>query len=219
MTTPIFASATPLFKSAVHIIRASGDNLESLFAPLCTLPPPKQLARRDLKWNSTQGNFHERALVVFSPAPQSYTGEDCVEFHLHGNPLLVQRFSDCLLALGLRLARPGEFTQRALLNGKQSLLGVEALQELMEADTDLQLQQAQAHQGGSPPWVLALHAELAGWVAQAEAAVDYGEDEHLSLDESALKIWANAWVEQIQLEYRKAQAAQWIKKGIHIVLV
>lgn len=219
MTTPIFASATPLFKSAVHIIRASGDNLESLFAPLCALPPPKQLARRDLKWNSTQGNFHERALVVFSPAPQSYTGEDCVEFHLHGNPLLVQRFSDCLLALGLRLARPGEFTQRALLNGKQSLLGVEALQELMEADTDLQLQQAQAHQGGSPPWVLALHAELAGWVAQAEAAVDYGEDEHLSLDESALKIWANAWVEQIQLEYRKAQAAQWIKKGIHIVLV
>lgn len=88
-----------------------------------------------------------------------------MEFHLHGSPLLAQRFSDYLLTLGLRLAYPGEFTQRALLNGKQSLLAVEALQELMEADTDLQLQQAQAHQGGSllgslpskPSWLVGLH--------------------------------------------------------------
>lgn len=87
-----------------------------------------------------------------------------MEFHLHGSPLLAQRFSDYLLTLGLRLAYPGEFTQRALLNGKQSLLAVEALQELMEADTDLQLQQAQAHQGlllgslpSKPSWLVGLH--------------------------------------------------------------
>lgn len=219
MTLPIFASATPLLKCAVHIIRVSGNNLEKVLAPLCKLPRPKELLRRDLKWRDGKHSFHERALVVFSPAPQSYTGEDCVEFHLHGSPLLVQRFSERLLQLGLRLARPGEFTERALLNGKQSLLEVEALQELMEADTDLQLQQAQAHQGGLPAWVTTFQAELAGWVAQAEATVDYGEDEHVSLDEHALKAWAIAWSEQVQLEYQKAQAAQWVKKGIHVVLV
>ncbi len=219
MSQPIFASATPLLKSAVHVIRTSGDNLEALFAPLCALPPARQLARRDLKWTSPKGNFHERALVFFSPAPQSYTGEDCVEFHLHGSPLLAQRFSDYLLTLGLRLAEPGEFTQRALLNGKQSLLAVEALQELMDADTDLQLQQAQAHQGGLPAWVKEFQDELASWVAQAEATVDYGEDENVSLDALALKSWATDWHDRVHAEYDKAQAAQWIKRGIHLVLV
>src|SRR5512145_2195292 len=150
MTRPICAPATPLFPGAVAVVRVSGPDLATVLEPLVKkLPPPRRADHRDLAWNG----YRERALVLFFPAPASYTGEDVVEFHLHGNPLLVRRFLEQLGRLGIPLAEPGEFTKRALLNGKQSLLGAEALRYLIGAATDTQLRQAQARAGGVPDWV------------------------------------------------------------------
>ncbi len=163
--------------------------------------------------------YRERALVLFFPAPASYTGEDLVEFQLHGNPLLVRRFLEHLGRLGVRLAKPGEFTQRALLNGKQSLLEVEALRDLVSAATDTQLRMAQARSGSCPEWIRGAKARLAPWVARAEAVVDYGEDEDISIDINKMEsdiqlLWRTFHVEQL-----RSSAARWLRDGIRIALV
>ncbi|HNX93838.1 MAG TPA: 50S ribosome-binding GTPase [Holophaga sp.] len=215
MAAPIAAPATPLFPGAVAIVRVSGDRLAEILTPLLTLPRPRLASLRTLAW----GGFRERAMVLYFPAPASYSGEDVVEFHLHGNPLLVRRFLEHLEGLGIRLAQPGEFTRRALLNGKQSLLDSEMLKDVMDAATDAQLRQAQAREGGIPAWLADGKAALAPWIARAEAQVDYGDDESITLDVAELKRDLESLRARFHVEHRQAEAAQWLRNGIRIALV
>ena len=175
---PICAPASPLLPSAIAIVRVSGARLGERLSSFLRLPEPRVAVLRRLVWNG----YQVQALVLYFPAPASYTGEDLLEFHLHGNPLLVRRFLEHLGTLGVRLAEPGEFTQRALLNGKQNLLEAEALRDLVAAGTDTQLRQAQARAGAVPAWITQARRRLAPWMARAEAVVDYGEEEDLYLD-------------------------------------
>ena len=212
---PIAAPATPLLPSAVAVIRISGRGLEAHLASLLKLPPARQAALRRLRWDGLE----ERALVLFFPAPGSYTGEDVVELQVHGNPLLVRRLLDHLAALGIRLAEPGEFTRRALLNGKQGLLEAEALKDLVDAATDQQLRQAHARQGRLPEWLAIARSRLSPWVARAEATVDYGEEEGLNLDLGELKEETEALGRMFHVEQTRAAAARWLRDGIRVALV
>ena len=215
MSIPICAPATPLLPSAVAIVRVSGSGLGEALQDVLALPPPRQATLRTLRW----GGFTEKALVLYFPAPHSYTGEEVVEFQLHGNPLLVKRFLEHLGNLGIRLAEPGEFTRRALLNGKQSLLEAEALRDLVNAATDTQLRQAQARAGGVPAWVPGAKAALSPWLARAEAAVDYGEDEGIVLDLARLKADLEPLRTVFHVEQTRAGAARWLLDGIRVALV
>ncbi len=214
MNDPICAPATPLLPSAVAVIRVSGPDLGSTLAALLVLPPPRRAEVLDLVW----GGFRERAVVLFFPAPASFTGEDVVELQVHGNPLLVRRLLEHLRMLGIRLAEPGEFTRRALLNGKQTLLGAEALLDLVHAATDSQLRQAQARAGALPGWISEARTRLAPWMARAEAAVDYGEEEGIALDPAAMM--ADLWPlqEAFHVEQRRSEAARWLRDGIRVAL-
>jgi len=212
---PICAPATALLPSAVAIVRVSGHSLSKTLAPLVRLPAPRSAALRWLTWEG----YQERALVLFFPAPGSYTGEDVVEFQLHGNPLLVRRFLEVLGHLGVRLAEPGEFTQRALLNGKQSLLEVEALRDLISAATDTQLRMAQARSGAWPDWIREAKACLAPWIGRAEAAVDYGEDEDIGIDISELKSSIQLLKHTFHVEQVRSSAARWLRDGIRVAIV
>ena len=215
MSIPICAPATALLPSAVAIVRVSGTGLGEILRPLLELPEPRRAELRKLRW----GGFQERALVLSFPGPNSYTGEDVVEFQLHGKPLLVKRFLEQLGGLGIRLAEPGEFTRRALLNGKQSLLEAEGLRDLVNAATDTQLRQAQARAGGLPGWVAETKAALAPWLARAEAAVDYGEDEGIVLDLPVLQRDLAPIQALFHVEQARASAARWLLDGIRIALV
>ena len=215
MTRPICAPATPLFPGAVAVVRVSGPDLAGVLEGFVKLPPPRRASLRTLAWAS----YRERALVLFFPAPASYTGEDVVEFHLHGNPLLVRRFLEALDRLGIRLAEPGEFTKRALLNGRQDLLGAEALRDLIGAATDAQLREAQARSGGVPPWVAEARAVLAPWIARTEAAVDYGEDEGIGLDLARMRAGLEGLKATFHVEQRRAAAARWFRDGLRLALV
>jgi len=215
MPVPICAPATPLLPSAVAIIRVSGTDLQARLAPLVALPGPREAALRLLCWEG----FRERALVLHFPQPNSYTGEDVVEFQVHGNPLLVKRLLEHLGRLGIRLAEPGEFTRRAVLNGKQGLLEAEGLRDLVNAATDTQLRQAQARAGGAPAWVAEARAALAPWMARAEAAVDYGEDEGIGLDLEGLGRALAPLRDLFHVEQARAEAARWLLDGIRVALV
>jgi tRNA modification GTPase len=168
-----------------------------------------------LKWDG----FRERALVLFFPGPDSYTGEDVVEFQTHGNPLLVRRLLRHLGTLGVRLAEPGEFTRRALLNGKQGLLEAEALRDLVAAETDTQVRMAQARAGAQPGWITEARQVLTPWMARAEAVVDYGEDEKLSLNLKDLAVCLEPLLTWFHVEHMRAQAGQHLRDGLRLAVV
>ena len=212
---PICAPATPLLPAAVAVVRISGQDLAARLGPLLALPPPRRAGVRTLAWEG----FRERALVLFFPAPASYTGEDVVELQVHGNPLLARRLLGHLGTLGIRSAEPGEFTRRALLNGKQGLLEVEALRDLVGAETDAQLRLAQARAGAAPAWVAESRRCLAPWIGQAEAAVDYGEDDGISLDPEHLRKALAPLAALFHVELRRARAAHALRDGLRLVLV
>lgn len=211
---PICAPATPLLPAAVAVVRVSGPDLGAVLAPLLTLPPPRRASLRTLRWDG----FREKALVLFFPAPASYTGEDLVELQVHGNPLLVRRLLAHLGSLGVRLAEPGEFTRRALLNGRQGLLEAEALRDLVAAASDTQIRLAQARAGALPPWIPEARAALAPWMARAEAAVDYGEEEGIFLDLRALQRDLGPVRARFHVEQGRARAARHLQDGIRVAL-
>lgn len=197
------------------VVRVSGVDLPRILGPLVILPEPRTAALRTLCWNG----FQERALVLFFPAPTSYTGEDVVEFQVHGNPLLVRRLLGHLGTLGVRLAEAGEFTRRALLSGKQDLLAVEALRDLVMAESDTQIRQAQARSGAQPGWILDARRRLAPWMARAEAAVDYGEEEGIGLNLGDLFRDLRPLRAQFHVEQARTRAARHLRDGIQLALV
>ena len=212
---PNCAPATPLLPSAIALVRVSGPGLAEVLAPLVALPGPRVATLRTLHWDG----FRERALVLFFPAPTSYTGEDVVELQVHGNPLLVRRLLAHLTTLGVRLAEPGEFTRRALLNGKQDLLEAEALRDLVAAETDTQLRLAQARAGAQPRWIAEARHALAPWMARAEAAVDYGEDEGIVLNLKDLAAELEPLQARFHVEQSRARAARQLRNGLRLALV
>ncbi|WLT31710.1 tRNA modification GTPase [Geothrix sp. PMB-07] len=215
VSDPICAPATPLLPSAVAVLRVSGSDLADTLAPLLSLPEPRKATLRTLCWEG----FRERALVLFFPGPSSYTGEDLVELQVHGNPLLVRRLLTHLGRLGVRQAEPGEFTRRALLNGKQGLLEAEALRDLVAAETDTQIRLAQARAGAQPTWIHEARAVLTPWMSRAEAAVDYGEDEGIGLDLKALKNDLLRLRIGFHVEQARSRAAIHLREGIRLGIV
>lgn len=215
MTQPICAPVTPLFPGAVAVVRVSGLELAGILEPLLRLPAARRASLRTLRWDG----YQEQALVIYFPAPASYTGEDVVEFHLHGNPLLVRRFLERLRHLGIRLAEPGEFTKRALLCGKMNLLDAEALRDTIHAATDTQLREAQARSGAVPAWVTEAKTALSPWIARAEAAVDYGEDEGIGLDLEQMGKDLDGVRRTFHVEQRRSEAGHWLRDGLRIALV
>ncbi|MEO8302289.1 MAG: tRNA uridine-5-carboxymethylaminomethyl(34) synthesis GTPase MnmE, partial [Rhizomicrobium sp.] len=136
----IFALASHAGRAGVAVVRASGPLARgSIHALAGALPAPRQAALRRLAY---QGAEIDRALLLWFPAPHSFTGEDVAEFHIHGGRAIREALFAALVALGLRPAEPGEFSRRAVENGKLDLTRAEAVADLVDAETPAQLRQA-----------------------------------------------------------------------------
>ncbi len=141
----IVARCTPPGRSAIGVIRLSGSDslriLRELTASPSFNPEPNFLTLRSL-FDPSSGEVLDRALVCFFEAPHSFTGEDVVELHCHGSPVLLQAIVDIILKLDARLADPGEFSLRAVSNGRLQLTEAEAIRDLVDAQTDAAVKQA-----------------------------------------------------------------------------
>jgi tRNA modification GTPase len=175
----IFALSTAPGKAGVAVIRVSGPLAASAVLHLTDRPLPKPRTAMLRNMCDGEGALIDRGLVLWFPAPHSFTGEDCAEFQVHGGRAVVAALLDTLAALpGLRLAQPGEFTRRAFYNERFDLTEIEGLADVIEAETASQLRLAQQQAGG----VLARRIEewrtsLVRILAYLEAELDFPDED------------------------------------------
>ncbi|MFA5600408.1 MAG: tRNA uridine-5-carboxymethylaminomethyl(34) synthesis GTPase MnmE [Phenylobacterium sp.] len=177
MTDTIYAASTAPGRAAVAVVRISGPAAAKAGAALAgALPKPRRAGLRTL--STPQGEPIDRGLVLWFPGPGSYTGEDLVEFHVHGGPAVVAGLLEALAGQELRLAEPGEFTRRAFERGKLDLAQAEGVADLIEAETAAQRRQALDQLGGRMSHIQARWREaLIEAQAIFEAAVDFPDEE------------------------------------------
>lgn len=176
MIDTVFALATPPGRGAIAVLRLSGPGVEAALTALgATRLKPRMASVRDL---SHAGDHIDQALVLRFAAPNSYTGEDAAELHLHGGCAVVEAASRALIALGLRPADPGEFTRRAFQNGRMDLAQAEAVADLIDAETSAQAKQALGQLDGKLSETYAgFRRDLLQALALVEAEIDFPDEE------------------------------------------
>lgn len=214
----IFALSSGPPPAAIAVLRVSGGRAGSALAALAGgLPEPRHAGLRALR--DAEGALIDRALVLWFPGPDSVTGDDLAEFHLHGGRAVVAALETALGAMpGLRRAEPGEFTRRAFLNGRIDLAEAEGLADLLAAETELQRRAALDMTGGAlsravEAWLDRLLA-LSGTV---EAVLDFEDEGDVSsLPEAFLK-----QIEELEADIRARLAAphaEMLREGYRVVL-
>lgn len=219
MTDTIFAPATAAGRAAVAVIRVSGPRAGEAVTRLAgLLPEPRHASLRRLR--TGEGQEIDQALVLWFPAPGSYTGEDSAEFHVHGGPAVVAAMVEALGAQGLRLADPGEFTRRAFENGKLDLAQAEGVADLIDAETEAQRRQALAQLGGRLSRVQERWADaLTEALAMFEAAVDF-PDEEVPADVAARARPVLArLIEELATAAHDAERGERVREGYRIALI
>lgn len=171
----IYAEATPAGRGGVSVVRLSGPEARQIAEALAgELPVARRAELRSLR----DGDLIDRALVIRFEEGASFTGEAVVEFQLHGAPVVVRRLQEALRARGARLAEAGEFTRRGLLNGALALSEVEALSDLLAAESEAQRQQAMRVVSGElARWAEGLRERLVRAGALIEVSLDFADEE------------------------------------------
>jgi tRNA modification GTPase len=219
MGDTIFAAATAPGRAAVAVVRVSGPAAGEAVRRLAgRAGRPRRAEVRKL--TGADGGQLDQALVLWFPAPHSYTGEDCAEFHVHGGQAVVGVVLEALSSLGLRLAEPGEFTRRAFENGKLDLAQAEGVADLIDAETEAQRRQALAQLEG------ALSGAQARWrhdlveaLALFEAAVDF-PDEEVPADVAARAAPAlTRLIGELEAAGASAERGERIRQGYRIALI
>jgi len=174
----IVALSSGRVPAAIAVIRTSGRGAAAAATAVAgQLPEPRRASLRALR--SADGALIDRGLVVFFPGPDTATGEDVVEYQCHGSKAVVEALIESLVEQpALRRAEPGEFTRRALTNGRIDLTQAEGLAELLEAENEVQRRSALLRaEGGLRRQVEEWRATLLALSAEAEVAIDYADEE------------------------------------------
>ena len=172
----IYALSTGPGISGVAVIRLSGSNTKDAIEKLTRkkLPRPRTAVLR--KFNKINDNqLIDEGILLWFPGPNSYTGEDMAEIHIHGSKAVISEIHNALSKLSnLRLAEPGEFTKIAFQNGKINLLKAESISDLISSETEIQRQQAiKIMSGKSSDKFNSLRERLIKILANVEAKIDF----------------------------------------------
>jgi tRNA modification GTPase len=178
MSDTIFAPATAAGRAGVAMIRISGPRAGSALDELIGKRPAPRVATHAQLSDRAHGHVIDDGLVLWFPAPHSFTGEDVAELHVHGSRAVLQALMALLARLGLRPAEAGEFTRRAFDNGKLDLAQVEGLADLIAAETEAQRRQARRQLDGVLGGVTeGWRARLLRLLAHAEAEIDFPDED------------------------------------------
>ncbi len=173
----IVAPATALGRAGVGVIRLSGPLVIDIAQKISSkIPKPRYATYTEFR--DDQDNIIDKGLVLFFPCPHSFTGEDVLELQVHGSPVIIDMLIKAILSWGARLARPGEFSERAFLNHKMDLIQAEAVADLINAGSE-QAARAAMHslEGIFSEKINHLNQQLIQLRVYIEAAMDFAEEE------------------------------------------
>jgi tRNA modification GTPase len=222
-TDTIVALSTPPGRSGIGVIRISGAHslmmLRTLLRAESYDPIPNMLNLKSLV-DPTSGDVLDEALVCFFKAPHSFTGEDLVELHCHGSPVLLRVVIDLILQLGARLADPGEFTLRAVTNGRLRLTEAEAIRDLIDAQTDTALRQATRQlKGELSNRLRPAKEDLLDIIVQLESSLEFVEDDLPALASQEIRQSLQNLREDLTKLGSTFSTGRLLRDGIRVALV
>ncbi len=217
----IAAIATPPGKGGIGIIRVSGPQAKSI-AEQITLSKlqPRNAQYRALHESSAPGKpLLDHGIVLFFPAPASFTGEHVVELQAHGGPVILDLLLQETLAQGARLARHGEFSERAFLNGKIDLAQAEAIADLINSDSEHAARGAQRSlQGEFSRAINKLVSALIELRVYVEAALDFPEEEIDFLTDGKIGRALTELLADLTTVFNHARQGSLLREGIHVAI-
>lgn len=216
----IFAMATAPARAAVAICRISGPRTRETVARLVGRVPAPRRAQLSRLVDPASGGAIDDGLVLFFPAPRSYTGEDCAELQVHGGAAIARALIGALGSLGLRPAEPGEFSRRAFLNGKLDLAQAEGVADLVEAETEFQRRQALRQlEGQLSRQVEDWRRELIEVGARVEAELDFSDEADVAtLITSDIIVRIGRLRGQMRIALSRARSGERLREGLRVVI-
>lgn len=217
----IFALSSAPGRAGVSVLRLSGPSAGRALRVLTGrgLPKPRAASLRAIR--DADGEVIDKPLLLWFPAPKSFTGEDCAEIHVHGSVAILESVARRLTELGLRQAKPGEFTRRAVEHGKMDLTEAEGLADLIDARTEGQRVQALSNMGG------ALRETYEGWqalildaLAQIEGEIDFADEADVpdALSHAAYPFLTKAF-ESMQAALASSDRGRAVRDGLQVAIV
>lgn len=214
----ICAVATAPGRGGVGIVRVSGPLAYSI-AEQVTQISLKARHSHFCEFLDNDKNIIDQGLAIYFPGPNSFTGEDVFEFQGHGGPIILDLMIESIIKLGARLARPGEFSERAFLNDKIDLTQAEAIADLINANSKLAARQAMnSLKGAFADEINTLAKTLTDLRIYVESAIDFPEEEVDFLSDGAVESRLNALLECVERVIKKAQQGTVIQEGMKVVL-
>ncbi len=220
----IIAQCTPRGNGALALIRISGISARSIANNMSKLPGNKRLINQESHtvhygWViDHEGKPIDQVLFIVMDAPRTFTGQDTIEITCHNNQFLIEAIIEQAISRGARLAQPGEFTRRAFMLGKIDLIQAEAINELIQAQTQMALKKSLAQLDGSfSYWVEIIEKELIKTLAWCEASFEFLDEEGDFGDH--LKLYLDRIFEKLTDIKKTFNAQQQIRQGVRIALI
>ena len=215
----IAALATPVGTAALAVLRVSGPDTQRLAVEIFRRAPlPRMASHAD--YRDRGGSLIDDTVVTFFQGPKSYTGEDAMEICCHGNPFIAQKILEDLYTRGCRPAEPGEFTQRAFLNGRMDLSQAEAVMDVIHARSERALVMAnQQLRGALGERMNELVNALLGVLARIEAYIDFPEEDLPSEDRNEVLRTLTRLAEETDRLLATSHYGEVLREGLKVVIV
>jgi tRNA modification GTPase len=214
----IFALASASGRAGLAVVRVSGPGAGATLEALAgQMPPPRRAVLRRLSWRA---RALDQALLLWFPGPGSFTGEDVAEFHIHGGRAVREALFAAFSELGLRPAEAGEFSRRAVENGRLDLTRAEAVADLSEAETPAQLHQAlRQYEGGLAELYEGWRTRLIQALARAEAAIDFSDDGVGEMELFAARATTLEISKEIQGHIDDSGRGEALREGLRLAII
>ncbi len=214
----IVAIATPPGRGGVGIVRVSGSSLESLATSICGKALIARIATHT-QFRGANNDIIDDGIALFFKAPASFTGEDVLELHAHGSPIVLQALVRRAIELGARHAEPGEFTKRAYLNGKLDLTQAEAVADIIDAATESAARAAvRSLSGEFSKHIQTLQDRLIRLRMFVEATLDFPEEDVEFIEQEKAREQLASTRAALESVIAQAAQGQLLHDGIRVVL-
>lgn len=220
----IVAVSTGASSGAISIVRMTGINsvniADKIFSSLKSKKPSSFTPRMLVLGTITTSNFNEQAMCVVFKAPNSYTGEDMIEFQCHGGTQIANGVLKECVVQGARVATNGEFTKRAFLNGKTTLASAEGMMDMINAESDAEIRAGyKLLTGNLSKLAYSAQEELTDVLSEIEVSFDYPEETIEYITKAKIKERLTSLKENIDNVLKTANAGKLIKSGINVLIV